>query len=94
MGRNEFSTFVMSSVGVLIYAPAYNGSPCPTTSPTPDDGYSAAAEIYNRLFAALFNIIANVGLMLWGGRELPKRFLLWTIYNTLLLSFFWSCWQL
>ena len=89
MGRNEFSTFVMSSVGVLIYAIGVQWFTLPYHFP--DAGVMGIALLlkYTIGFSpALFNIIANVGLMLWGGRELPKRFLLWTIYNTLLLSFF------
>ena len=35
---------------------------------------------------ALTNLIINAVLLLWGGRQLSKRFIAWTIYNTVLLS--------
>ncbi len=89
LGRNEFSTFIMSSIGVLIYAIGVVWFTLPYHFP--DAGVMGIALLlkYTIGFSpALFNLIANVALMLWGGRELPKRFLAWTIYNTVLLSFF------
>ena len=89
LGRNEFSTFVISSLGVLIYSIGVIWFTLPYHFP--DAGVMGIALLlkYTLGFSpALFNLIANAVLMLWGGRELPKRFLAWTIYNTLLLSFF------
>ena len=81
LGRNEFSTFIMSSIGVLIYAIGVVWFTLPYHFP--DAGVMGIALLlkYTIGFSpALFNLIANVALMLWGGRELPKRFLAWTVF--------------
>ena len=86
--KGEYSTFIFSSLGILIYTIGVIGFTVPYHFP--DSGVMGIALILNYTMGfspALFTLIANAALILWGGRELPKRFILWTIYNILLLAF-------
>ncbi|MDO5562719.1 MAG: YitT family protein [Synergistaceae bacterium] len=86
--KNEFSTFFFSSLGILIYTIGVIGFTVPYHFP--DSGVMGIALIFKYTMGfspALFTLLANAVLVLWGGRELSKRFILWTIYNIILLSF-------
>ncbi len=86
--RNELPTFIMSTLGVAIFSV---GVVCFTLPyQFPDIGVIGIAVIlkYSMGFSpAATNLIINAALLLWGGRQLSKRFIAWTIYNTLLMSF-------
>ena len=85
--RNELPTFIMSTLGVIIFS---LGVVCFTLPyEFPDIGVIGIAVILKYsmgLSPALTNLIINAVLLLWGGRQLSKRFIAWTIYNTVLLS--------
>ena len=85
--RNELPTFIMSTLGVAIFS---IGVVCFTLPyQFPDIGVIGIAVIlkYSMGFSpAAANLIINAALLLWGGRQLSKRFIAWTIYNTLLMS--------
>ena len=72
---SEWSTFVISTLGSLLYTIGVIGFTLPYRFP--DAG----------LAPSLSSLVANVLLLAWGGRELSKRFVAWTIYNVLLISF-------
>ena len=84
----EFPTFLMSSFGVLIYAMGVMWLTVPYHFP--DAGLVGLALLlkYTIGFSpSLFILIANAGLVVWGHKELPRRFLLWTSYNIFLMTF-------
>lgn len=85
---SEWMTFLISTLGSLIYTIGVVGFTIPYHFP--DSGVMGIAVIlkYSLGFApSVFTMAANVLLMVWGGRELSKRFLAWTLYNVLLISF-------
>ena len=85
---SEFPTFIMSSVGVLIYVLGVLGFTLPYHFP--DAGLMGIAILlkYTMGFSpSVVTLVANVGLLLWGGRQLSKRFVIWTVYNVFLMSF-------
>ena len=84
----EFPTFLMSSFGVLIYAMGVMWLTVPYHFP--DAGLVGLALLlkYTIGFSpSVFILIANAGLVAWGHKELPRRFLLWTSYNIFLMTF-------
>lgn len=85
--RNELPTLIMSTLGVVIFS---LGVVCFTLPyEFPDIGVIGIAVIlkYSMGFSpALTNLAINAMLLLWGGRQLSKRFIAWTVYNTVLLS--------
>ena len=85
---SEFPTFIMSSAGVLIYVLGVLGFTLPYHFP--DAGLMGIAILlkYTMGFSpSVVTLVANVGLLLWGGRQLSKRFVIWTVYNVFLMSF-------
>ena len=85
---SEWSTFVISTLGVTIYVLGVIGFTLPYQFP--DAGVMGIAVILKYTMGispGLVTLTANAFLLAWGGRELSKRFVLWTIYNVLLLSF-------
>ncbi len=85
---DEWSTFIISSLGALMYTVGVIGFTLPYRFP--DAGVMGIAVIlkYTLGFApSITSLAANVLLLIWGGRELSKRFVMWTIYNVLLISF-------
>jgi uncharacterized membrane-anchored protein YitT (DUF2179 family) len=85
---SEWSTFVISTIGSLLYTIGVIGFTLPYRFP--DAGVMGIAIIFKYaigLAPSLTSLVANVFLLLWGGRELSKRFVAWTIYNVLLISF-------
>lgn len=84
----EFPTLAMSSLGVLIYAMGVMWLTVPYHFPNAGVVGIALLLNYSTGFPpAILVFAANIGLMIWGGRELPKRFIMWTSYNAFLLSF-------
>ncbi|MDL2298854.1 YitT family protein [Synergistaceae bacterium OttesenSCG-928-D05] len=85
----EWSTLLISTIGSLLYSIGVTAFTLPYHFP--DSGVMGIAVILKYtigLAPSLVSLVANVGLLLWGGRELSKRFVGWTIYNVLLISFF------
>ncbi|MDY0284113.1 MAG: YitT family protein [Synergistaceae bacterium] len=85
---SEWSTFVISTLGSLLYTIGVIGFTLPYRFP--DAGVMGIAVILKYtigLAPSISSLIANVILLAWGGRELSKRFVAWTIYNVLLISF-------
>ena len=85
---SEWSTFVISTIGSLLYTIGVIGFTLPYRFP--DAGVIGIAVILKYtigLAPSLSSLVANVLLLAWGGRELSKRFVAWTIYNVLLISF-------
>ena len=85
---SEWSTFVISTIGSLLYPIGVIGFTLPYRFP--DAGVMGIAVILKYtigLAPSLSSLVANVLLLAWGGRELSKRFVAWTIYNVLLISF-------
>lgn len=85
---SEWSTFLISTIGSLLYAIGVIGFTLPYRFP--DAGVMGIAIILKYtigLAPSISSLAANVVLLAWGGRELSKRFVAWTIYNVLLISF-------
>lgn len=85
---SEFPTLIMSSAGVLIYVLGVLGFTLPYRFP--DAGLMGIAILlkYTMGFSpSVVTLVANMGLLLWGGRQLSKRFVIWTVYNVFLMSF-------
>ena len=85
---NEWSTFAISTIGSLMYTIGVIGFTLPYRFP--DSGVMGIAILLKYtigLAPSITSLAANVLLLVWGGRELPRRFVAWTIYNVLLISF-------
>lgn len=85
---NEWSTFAISTLGSLMYTIGVIGFTLPYRFP--DSGVMGIAILLKYtigLAPSITSLVANVFLLAWGGRELSKRFVAWTIYNVLLISF-------
>jgi len=85
---SEWMTFVISTAGSAIYTIGVLGFTLPYHFP--DTGVMGIAVILKYtigLSPALLTLVANTGLIAWGRRELPKRFVTWTVYNVVLISF-------
>jgi uncharacterized membrane-anchored protein YitT (DUF2179 family) len=85
---SEWMTFVISTLGSTIYTIGVLGFTLPYHFP--DTGVMGIAVILKYtigLSPAAVTLVANTILMAWGRRELPKRFVTWTVYNVLLISF-------
>ena len=84
----EFPSFLMTTIGITIYAIGVMWFTVPYNFP--DSGLIGIALLLKYtigLTPSIFYLLANVGLMAWGRRELPKRFILWTSYNIFMFSF-------
>ncbi len=85
---SEWMTFVISTLGSTIYTIGVVALTIPYHFP--DTGVTGIALVLKYtigLSPAIVTLAANTILMAWGRRELPKRFVKWTIYNVLLISF-------
>jgi len=85
---SEWSTFAISTIGSLMYTIGVIGFTLPYRFP--DSGVMGIAILLKYtlgLAPSITSLVANVFLLAWGGRELSKRFVAWTIYNVLLISF-------
>lgn len=86
---SEWSTFALCTLGSLIYSLGFVSLTIPYHFP--DSGVMGIALLLKYtigLSPALVNLIGNVILMAWGGRELSKRFVAWTAYNIVVMSVF------
>lgn len=86
---SEWMTLVISSIGSLLYCIGVTGFTLPYLFP--DTGVMGIAVIlkYTLGFApSVITLCANIILLIWGGRELSKRFVGWTIFNVALISFY------
>jgi len=85
----EWSTLLISTIGSFLYSIGVTAFTLPYHFP--DSGVMGVAVILKYtigLAPSIVSLAANVMLLLWGGRELSKRFVAWTIYNVLLISLF------
>lgn len=82
-------TLVISAVGSLLYCVGVTAFTLPYRFP--DTGVMGVAVILKYTLGiapSLITLTANVLLIVWGGRELSKRFVAWTIFNVGIISFF------
>lgn len=83
----ESTTLLLTTAGVAIYVFGVVNFTIPYR--LPDSGLMGIAILLKYvlgLSTAAVTFAANIGLLIWGGRYLSKRFILWTIYNIVLLS--------
>jgi len=85
--RQEWPSFLMVTAGTVIFTIGLLSLTIPYRYP--DAGVSGLAVLAN--YAAGINpawviITCNVGLLIWGWRELSPRFVIWTMYTIVLLS--------
>ena len=86
--KSEYSTFLLSILGVLIYTIGVSGFTIPYHFP--DSGLMGISLLLKYAFGfspAIVHLVLNAFLLLWARKELPKRFVGWTIFNILLISF-------
>lgn len=85
---DEWQTFLLSTFGTLLYSLGVVIFTIPYHFP--DSGVMGIAVIlkYSIGFSpSIFTLLANAALFIWGGREVSKRFVIWSIYSVLLTSF-------
>lgn len=85
--RNEFSTFFICTIGVTLYTVGVVGFVLPYHFP--DAGVMGISVLlkYTLGFSpSVVNLVINAALIVWGAKQLSKRFVFWTIYNILLLT--------
>lgn len=86
---SEWMTLAISIAGSLLYSIGVTAFTLPYQFP--DTGVMGIAVILRYtigLAPSLVSLCANVILLIWGGRELSKRFVAWTIFNVVLISFY------
>ncbi len=87
LAKKEFATFLVSTFGVLIYTLGVSVFVIPYHFPdTGVMGVSLLMKYTLGLSPALVNLAINAVLIFWGAKQLSKRFMAWTIYNTVLTS--------
>ena len=85
---SEWSTFVISTLGSLLYTIGVIAFTLPYRFPDAGVmGISVILKYTIGLAPSISSLVANVILLAWGWKELSKRFVLWTIYNVILISF-------
>jgi uncharacterized membrane-anchored protein YitT (DUF2179 family) len=85
--KKEYNTFFLSTLGSVIFTIGVTGFTIPYHFP--DSGLMGIALIFKYtvgLPPSIVHIVLNSLLLLWARKELPKRFVGWTIYNVLLIS--------
>ena len=85
---SEWSTFVMLTLGCAVYTSGVVLFTLPYHFP--DSGVMGVAVLLKYAFGfspSIVTLIANTALLVWGGRELSKRFVAWTIYSVMLIAF-------
>jgi len=86
---SEWTTLIISAFGSLLYCVGVTAFTLPYHFP--DTGVMGIAVILKYtigLAPSAVTLLANAFLLIWGGRELSKRFICWTVFNVLLISFF------
>lgn len=86
---SEWMTLVISVVGALFYCIGVTAFTLPYRFP--DTGVMGVAVILKYTLGiapSLVTLVANVLLVIWGGRELSKRFVAWTIFNVAIIAFY------
>lgn len=86
---SEWMTMVVSTIGSLLYCIGVSAFTLPYRFP--DTGVMGVAVILKYTLGmapSLITLVANVLLLVWGGRELSKRFVAWTIFNVVIISFY------
>lgn len=86
---SEWMTLVICAVGSLLYSIGVTSFTLPYHFP--DTGVMGIAVIlkYTVGFApSIVTLCANVALLVWGGRELSRRFVCWTIFNVAIIAFY------
>lgn len=84
---SEWHTFALVTVGTFFYALGVSAFTLPYRFP--DAGVTGIAVLlkYTLNFPpSVFILAANVFLLLWGWRELSKRFVFWTTYSVIIFS--------
>lgn len=85
--RHELPTFLFSMLGIIIYTLGvivftlqYN---------FPDTGVMGLSLLSKYSFgfsASVANLVLNFAIFIWGGRELPKRFIIYSVINVFAIS--------
>lgn len=84
----EWHTFVLATLGSLLYAFGVAQFTIPYHFPdTGMMGFAVILKYTIGLSPSLFNLAANVILLIWGWKALSKRFVMWTVYSVLLIAF-------
>lgn len=86
---SEWMTLAVSAVGSLLYCIGVSAFTLPYRFP--DTGVMGIAVILKYTLGiapSLITLTANVLLLVWGGRELSKRFVAWTIFNVVIIAFY------
>ena len=87
--RSEIPTFIFSTIGIFIYALGVVAFTLHYTFPDAGVmGISILAKYALGLSPSIVNVVLNVLIFAWGGRELNKRFIIYSLYNVFALSFF------
>lgn len=86
---SEWMTLVISTVGSLLYCIGVTAFTLPYRFP--DTGVMGIAVILKYTLGiapSVVTLAANILLLAWGGRELSKRFVAWTIFNVGIIAFY------
>lgn len=84
---SEWMTLVISAVGSLLYSIGVTAFTLPYHFP--DTGVMGVAVIMKYtigLAPSLVTLCANSLLLIWGGRELSRRFVGWSIFNVAIIA--------
>ncbi|MEG1641920.1 MAG: YitT family protein [Synergistaceae bacterium] len=87
--KNEFFTFLFSTLGIFVYAIGVVAFTIQYHFP--DSGVMGISILGKYVFGfspAIINLVINAIIFIWGGKELSKRFILYSLYNVFALSFF------
>lgn len=86
---SEWMTLAISAIGSLLYCIGVTAFTLPYRFP--DTGVMGIAVILKYTLGvapSLVTLAANILLLVWGGRELSKRFVAWTIFNVVIIALY------
>lgn len=86
---SEWMTLVISALGTLLYTIGVTAFTLPYHFP--DTGVMGIAVILKYtigLAPSVVTLCANIILLTWGGRELSRRFVGWSIFNVAIIAFY------
>lgn len=90
--RTEIPTLIFSTIGIFIYALGVVAFTLHYTFPDAGVmGVSILSKYVLGFSPSIVNIVLNVIIFAWGGRELNRRFIVYSLYNVFALSFFLGC---